>query len=41
MKYLKAVISALILIGLDQWTKYIVLLHIKPVQSIPLIPGVL
>ncbi len=41
MKYLKAVISALILIGLDQWTKYMVLLHIKPVQSIPLIPGVL
>ena len=41
MKYLKAVISALILIGLDQWTKYMVLLHIKPVQSISLIPGVL
>ena len=41
MKYLKAVISTLILIGLDQWTKYMVLLHIKPVQSISLIPGVL
>lgn len=41
MKYIKAIVSALILIGLDQWTKYMVLLHIKPVKSIPLIPDIL
>lgn len=41
MKYLKAFIGALILIIFDQWTKYMVLVHVKPVPSIPLIPGVL
>lgn len=41
MKYLKALIGAVLLIILDQWTKYMVLLHIKPIDSIPLIPGVL
>lgn len=41
MKYLKALIGVLILVGLDQWTKYMVLLHIKPVGSIPLIDGIL
>ena len=41
MKYLKAFFGAFILILIDQWTKYMVLLHIKPVSSIPLIPGVL
>lgn len=41
MKYLKAVIGALIFIALDQWTKYMVLLHVKPIGSIPLIQGVL
>lgn len=41
MKYLKAFICSLILIVFDQWTKYMVLTYIKPVDSIPLIPGVL
>lgn len=41
MKYLKGLIGAVLLIILDQWTKYMVLLHIKPVDSIPLISGVL
>lgn len=41
MKYLKGLIGAVLLIVLDQWTKYMVLLHIKPVDSIPLISGVL
>ncbi len=41
MKYLKGLIGAVLLIILDQWTKYMVLLHIKPVDRIPLIPGVL
>lgn len=41
MKYVKAFISALVLILFDQWTKYMVLTHIKPVFSVPLIPGVL
>lgn len=41
MKYLKALIGAVLLIALDQWTKYMVLLHVKPIDSIPLIPGVL
>ena len=41
MKYLKALIGAVLLIILDQWTKYMGLLHIKPVDSIPLIQGVL
>ncbi len=41
MKYLKALIGVVLLIILDQWTKYMVLLHIKPVDSIPLIQGVL
>ena len=41
MKYLKAAIGALILILFDQWTKYMVLMHVKPISSIPLIPGVL
>jgi len=41
MKYLKGLIGAVLLIILDQWTKYMVLLHIKPVDSIPLIQGVL
>ena len=40
MKYLKAFFGAFILILIDQWTKYMVLLHVKPVSSIPLIPGV-
>lgn len=39
MKYLKALIGAVLLIALDQWTKYMVLLHVKPIDSIPLIPG--
>lgn len=41
MKYLKALIGAILLVTLDQWTKYMVLLHVKPIDSIPLIPGVL
>ena len=41
MKYLKALIGAVLLIALDQWTKYMVLLHVKPIDSIPLIPGIL
>lgn len=41
MKYLKALIGAVPLIALDQWTKYMVLLHVKPIDSIPLIPGIL
>jgi signal peptidase II len=41
MKYLKAIACALFLIAFDQWTKYMVLLHVKPVGSIPLINHVL
>lgn len=41
MKYLKAFICSLILIIFDQWTKYMVLSYIKPVDSVSLIPGVL
>lgn len=41
MKYLKALIGVILLIALDQWTKYMVLFHVKPLGSIPLIPGVL
>ena len=41
MKYLKAIIWTIILVVFDQWTKYMVLTHIKPVSSIPLIPDVL
>ena len=41
MKYLKALIGAVLLIALDQWTKYMVLLRVKPIDSIPLIPGIL
>lgn len=41
MKYLKSLIGAVLLIALDQWTKYMVLLHVKPIDSIPLIPGIL
>lgn len=41
MKYLKALIGAILLVALDQWTKYMVLLYVKPIDSIPLIPGVL
>ena len=40
MKYLKALIGVILLIALDQWTKYMVLFHVKPLGSIPLIPGV-
>ncbi|NCD02644.1 MAG: signal peptidase II [Clostridia bacterium] len=41
MKYLKGIISALILVALDQLTKYLVLLNVKPVGTIPIIEGVL
>lgn len=41
MKYLKAFVCSLVLIIFDQWTKYMVLTHIKPISSVPLIPGVL
>lgn len=41
MKYLKALIGVILLVALDQWTKYMVLLYVKPIDSIPLIPGVL
>ncbi len=41
MKYLKAIIWTIILVIFDQWTKYMVLTHIKPVSSIPLIQDVL
>lgn len=41
MKYLKAIICTIILIIFDQWTKFMVLTHIKPVSSIPLIQDVL
>lgn len=41
MKYLKLIFGSLILILLDQWTKYLALIHVKPVSSIPLIPGIL
>ena len=41
MKYLKAIIWTIILVIFDQWTKYMVLIHIKPVSSIPLIQDVL
>ena len=40
MKYLKALIGVILLFALDQWTKYMVLFHVKPLGSIPLIPGV-
>ena len=41
MKYLKALVCTILLIIFDQWTKYMVLTHIKPVSRIPLIDGVL
>ncbi|MDD3222228.1 MAG: signal peptidase II [Clostridia bacterium] len=41
MKYLKGIISALILVALDQLTKYLVLLNVKPVGTIPIVEGVL
>ena len=41
MKYLKALVCCTLLIVFDQWTKYMVLLHIKPIDSIPLIHDVL
>ncbi len=41
MKYIKALICTIVLILFDQWTKYMVLMHIKPISSIPLIPEVL
>ncbi len=41
MKYLKALTGIFILVLLDQWTKYMVLAHVKPLGSIPLIEGVL
>ena len=41
MKYIKALICTIALIIFDQWTKYTVLMHIKPISSIPLIPEVL
>lgn len=41
MKYLKGIISALILAALDQLTKYLVLLNVKPVGTIPIVDGVL
>ena len=41
MKYLKAIIWTFFLVLFDQWTKYMVLTHIKPVSSIPLIENVL
>ena len=41
MKYIKALICTIALIIFDQWTKYMVLMHIKPISSIPLIPEVL
>lgn len=41
MKYIKALVCCLILIIFDQWTKYMVLLHVKPINSIPLIHDVL
>ena len=41
MKYLKALVCSLLLIVFDQWTKYMVLLHVKPIRTIPLIDGIL
>ena len=41
MKYLKAFIGVIILTALDQWSKYMVLIHVKPVGSIPLIKNIL
>lgn len=41
MKYLKALIGTVILVILDQWSKYMVLNHIRPVGSIPVIENVL
>lgn len=41
MKYLKGLIWSVILILFDQWTKYMVLSYVKPVDSILLIPKVL
>lgn len=41
MKYLKGLICSIFLIVFDQWTKYMALTYVKPVQSIPLIPKVL
>ena len=41
MKYLKALVCCIILILFDQWSKYMVLLHVKPINSIPLIQNVL
>lgn len=41
MKYIKALICTIVLVLFDQWTKLMVLTHIKPISSIPLIRGVL
>ena len=41
MKYIKALVCCLILIIFDQWTKYMVLNHVKPIRTIPLIDGIL
>ena len=41
MKYIKALISTIVLVLFDQWTKLMVLTHIKPISSVSLIRGVL
>lgn len=41
MKYLKAFICVLVLTAVDQWSKYMVLVYVKPVGSIPLIDNIL
>ena len=41
MKYIKALISTIVLVLFDQWTKLMVLTHIKLISSVSLIRGVL
>lgn len=40
MKYVKAIAVVLILVILDQWSKYMAVLHLKNTDGISLIPGV-
>lgn len=39
-KYIKAIISVILLIGLDQWTKYLAVVYLKGNSGIALIPNV-
>lgn len=39
-KYLRAFISAMLLIGIDQWTKYLAVEHLKGTDGIVLLPNI-